>query len=189
MDFEQDFLIRPGAPLLSLLLLALPAMSFYHLPEDKPDPFIDHWHRTETLFKRYQPKASQQEIFQFARASFYGVRGYPELLPLVASISCREGGYANKNGMGRMGGHKATILAGSKRLDGPIKDKEARWRWLKKRPDHMIACLSAQFAFLYRHLGEEKAIRGWVKGQRWACEDARKYYNDVEVMKKFYLGR
>ena len=173
---------------LTLLFVAIPAISFYRLPEYKPDPFISHWHKTERLFKRYQPKATVEETYQFSRASFYGVWGHSALLPLVASISCREGGFATKSAMGRMGGHKATILAGSKRLDGPITDKVARWAWLKKRPDHMVACLCAQFAFLYNRLGEEHAIRGWVKGENWRCEDAKKYYIDVQIMKRFYEG-
>ena len=87
-----------------------------------------------------------------------------------------------------MGGHKLTILAGSKRLDGPISDSKARWRWLGKHQDHKIACLTAQFKHLYDLKGEEGAIRRWVKGEKWACADAESYYNDVEKMKNYYFG-
>jgi len=84
-------------------------------------------------------------VFRFAKASYYGCGGDPDVLPITACLSCREGGYKSKNGQGRMGGHKLTILAGSKRLDGPISDSRARWKWLGRHPDHKIACLTAQF--------------------------------------------
>ena len=87
-----------------------------------------------------------------------------------------------------MGGHKLTILAGSKLLDGRIEDKKARWKWLNMHPDHKIACLTAQFKHLYGLCGEEGAVRRWVKGERWRCQDAQLYYNDVKLMKKIYLG-
>ena len=87
-----------------------------------------------------------------------------------------------------MGGHKLTILAGSRLLDGPMSDKTARWKWLNRYPDHKIACLSAQFKHLYNLKGEEVAVRMWNKGMNWRCQDADSYYRDVEFMKKYYLG-
>lgn len=157
-------------------------------PTNPNTAFLDHWHRTSRLFKRYQPEATQYETFVFAKASFYGVNGDPAVLPITACLSCREGGYKTKNGQGRMGGHKLTILAGSKLLDGPISDPVARWKWLNRHPDHKIACLSAQFKHLHDLKGKEIAVRMWNKGMDWRCDVAGSYWKDVQVMENYYFG-
>jgi hypothetical protein len=170
------------------LFLTLLPVALGHSQSRPSDEFLIHWKNTQRLFRHYQPEATQWQTFNFAKATFYGVKGDPAILPLTACLSCREGGYKTPTGQGRMGGHKPTILAGSKILDGPISDKQARWKWLNRYPDHKIACLSAQFKRLYGLCGEEGAVRRWVKGSKWRCKDAEIYYNDVEMMKKIYYG-
>jgi len=145
------------------------------------------------LFAHYQPEANPVQVLDFCKGSFYGCGGNTEILPVLAAISCMEGGFKpskkhknKKNYVGWLGGHRPTIIAGSNILDG----KGAHnWEWLRGNPVHMCACLSAQFNKLYHLYGREKAIRHWNKGMNWRCKVAGKYYNGVEkLVKEFKNG-
>jgi len=154
-------------------------------PAKAPNHFDIYYLRTVKLFSHYQPEDNLGQVLDFCKGTFYGCKGNTEILPVLAAISCMEGGFKTKRSVGWLGGHKVTILAGSRILDGKGTHD---WIWLKHNPVHMNACLAAQFSKLYRIYGREKAIRHWNKGMKWRCKTAGNYYNGVEKLVKEYKG-
>lgn len=174
---------------LALILFIFP--SFGWCPPASSNSFDVYYRSSIRLFKHYQPEANPNQVLDFCKGTYYGCRGDIEILPVLAAISCMEGGFKpskrhkNQKHVGWLGGHRVTIVAGSNILDG----KGTRdWAWLKQNPVHMSACLAAQFSKLYRLYGREKAIRHWNKGMNWRCKIAGKYYNGVEKLVKEFKG-